>query len=197
MTPAFFESSEQLHAWFSEHHDTRQELFIGFHKKGSGKKGLDYASVMAVALCFGWIDGVLRPIDETSYALRFTPRKQGSIWSKVNIKKVEALLEAGLMQPSGIAAYEKRKPERTGVYSFEQENVAFEPAAEATFRANEAAWAFFEKQAPSYQRAATWTVTSAKRPETREKRLATLIELSERGERLPQLSRPAKAAHPG
>ena len=136
--------------------------------------------------------GCCAQLTTDSYALRFTPRKPGSIWSKVNIRKVEALIAGGLMQPSGLAAYERRKPERSGVYSFEQETVEFEPAAEAEFRANEAAWAFFQAQPPSYQKAATWTVTSAKRPETKAKRLATLIATSERGERLPQLSRYAK-----
>lgn len=192
MTPLFFDTTEQMYEWFGEHHDSLKEVFIGFHKKGSGRQGVDYASAVGVALCFGWIDGVLRPIDDVAYALRFTPRKPGSIWSKVNINRVEALMAKGLMQPAGVEAFERRKAERSGVYAFEQESVAFEPEAEAAFRANEAAWAFFEAQAPSYQRAATWTVTSAKRPETRAKRLATLIETSERGARLPQLSKYSK-----
>lgn len=192
MTPLCFATTEQMYEWFREHQTTLKEVFIGFHKKGSGRKGVDYASAVGVALCFGWIDGVLRPIDDMSYAVRFTPRKPGSIWSKVNINRVEALMANGLMQPAGIEAFERRKAERSGVYAFEQETVDFEPEAVAAFKANEAAWAFFEAQAPPYQRAATWTVTSAKRPETRAKRLATLIETSERGERLPQLSKYAR-----
>lgn len=139
------------------------------------------------ALCFGWIDGVRRRVDDTRYTIRFTPRKEGSIWSAVNVKHVEELIAARLMQPAGMRAFEARKDAKTGVYSFEQEVVELPEAFVATFRKQKKAWEWFEASAPSYRRAATWWVISAKREETREKRLATLMECSANGERLAHM----------
>ena len=185
----FFGSSEEMFAWLQEHHDQKPEVFVGFHKKGSGKSGIDYAGAVAVALCFGWIDSVIRPIDDLSYALRFTPRKPGSIWSQVNIRRYCELLELGRVHPAGKKTFDERDEKKQMLYSFEQEKVEL-GAYEKKFRANKKAWANFNKMAPSYRRPATWWVISAKQEETRERRLKTLIECSEKGERIPPLRRP-------
>lgn len=194
MTPIFFASLDEMYAWMLEHHATRPELFVGYHKKRSTEKGIDHVGAVGVALCFGWIDSVQRPIDDLRYAIRFTPRKANSVWSQVNLKRVAALKEAGLMQESGIAAYEARKPELMSRYSFEQESVEFTPEQDARFCANKAAWAYFDSTSPSYKRQATWHVISAKRDETKDRRLETLIELSAAGEKLPHLSKYVKKA---
>ena len=141
MAATFFDDSETLRVWLAANHATATELVIGFHKKGSGRAGLSYAEVVDQALCFGWIDGVMRPIDGHSYGLRFTPRKAGSIWSKVNIAKVEVLLERGLMERAGLAAFERRTADKTGVYSFEQESPELDPASVETFKGDADAWA--------------------------------------------------------
>lgn len=147
---------------------------------------------MDVALCFGWIDGVRKSIDETAYKIRFTPRKSRSIWSSVNIKRVGELTELGLMHPAGLAAFEKRSSEKSGVYSFEQGDVKFDEASEAALRANEKAWEFFQKQPKSYQKAVIWWVISAKKDETKQKRLAELIEVSGSERTVTQFTRPDK-----
>ena len=144
------------------------------------------------ALCFGWIDGVRRGIDEASYSIRFTPRRARSIWSDVNIKKVERLSMQGLMHPSGLAAFERRSKERSKIYSYERTNAKLDDTYEKMFRANKRAWAFWESQPPGYRRTATWWVISAKREVTRERRLAALIEVSAGGRRIDQLSPPTK-----
>lgn len=143
------------------------------------------------ALCFGWIDGIRRRVDDARYTIRFTPRKPGSIWSAVNVKHVEELIAAGLMQPAGLRAFEARTNAKTGVYSFEQAAAELPPAYVSAFRKQKAAWKWFETSAPSYRRAAIWWVISAKREETRAKRLQTLIACSAAGERLPQM-RPSR-----
>jgi uncharacterized protein YdeI (YjbR/CyaY-like superfamily) len=141
------------------------------------------------ALCFGWIDGVRKRIDDTAYTIRFTPRKSTSIWSAVNVKHVEELTAAGLMHPAGLAAFARVRENKVGVYSFEQRTVELPESYAATFRKHKKAWAWFEAAAPSYRKAAVWWVVSAKREETREKRLATLIERSAKGERLEHMSK--------
>jgi uncharacterized protein YdeI (YjbR/CyaY-like superfamily) len=145
------------------------------------------------ALCFGWIDGVRRSLGEDSYTIRFTPRRTGSNWSSRNVRHVEELIREGRMTPAGLAAYEARKPERTGIYAFEQRHSArLEREQERHFRANPKAWAFFQAQPPSYRQTAIYWVVSAKRAETRERRLATLIEDSAAGRRLARLSLPGR-----
>jgi len=141
------------------------------------------------ALCFGWIDGIRRSVDGDAYMIRFTPRRPGSIWSAVNIKRAQELIEEGLMRPSGAAAFERRTEDRSGRYSFEQKEVALDPALLERFRANPRAWEFFQSQPPYYRRTATWWVVSAKREETRVRRLATLIADSEAGQRLGPMRR--------
>jgi uncharacterized protein YdeI (YjbR/CyaY-like superfamily) len=185
--PRFFATAAAFRAWLDAHHDGESELVVGFHKKGSGKPSMTWPESVDEALCYGWIDGVRRSLGEDSYTIRFTPRKSTSSWSNVNIAKVAALLAAGRMMPAGIAAWERRDPKKSGIYLFERnDRVAFDPADERRFKRSRVAWSFFQEQPPGYRRLATHYVTSAKRPETRERRLAALIGCSARGERLPQ-----------
>lgn len=187
----FFETPSDFRAWLEEHHETESELLVGFYRKGSGRPSITWPESVEQALCFGWIDGVRRGIDEMSYSIRFTPRKPTSNWSQVNIDKVAELTDQGRMRPAGIAAFERRSEARSGVYSYEQRrNAELEPEQRREFEANAAAWRFFESQPPGYRRTAIHWVVSAKRPETRRKRLATLIDDSANGRRLKQLSRP-------
>ncbi|MDB4916087.1 MAG: hypothetical protein JWM95_3731 [Gemmatimonadetes bacterium] len=185
-SPRFFSTPEKFRAWLEKHHARETELLVGLYRVGSGKPCMTWPESVDEALCFGWIDGVRKTIDDTSYSIRFTPRKTTSIWSNVNIRKVGVLLEQGRMAPAGIAAWEKRDPQRSGIYSFEREAAVFDKNALRAFKANRAAWAFFTAQAPYYQRLATFYVVGAKRPETRARRLLTLIERSANGERLAQ-----------
>ena len=194
MKATFFVKPDELRAWLERNHDSAQELLVGFYKKGSGKPSLTWPESVDEALCFGWIDGVRRSINDESYTIRFTPRKPRSTWSAVNVRKVGELTRQGRMTPAGIAAFEARAEARTGIYSHEQaETPVLEPDQERRFRADKKAWAFFQAQPPSYRKTAVWLVVSAKKPETREKRLAALIADSAAGRRLAQLERrPAK-----
>jgi uncharacterized protein YdeI (YjbR/CyaY-like superfamily) len=189
--PTFFATPEEFRAWLAEHHEAETELVVGFYKKGSGRPSMTWPQSVDQALCFGWIDGVRRRIDDTSYCIRFTPRKPRSTWSAVNVKRMKELVEAGLVAPAGMAAFQRRGDDNTAIYSYEQRHAArLAPDQEQRFKANERAWAFFAAQAPSYRRTATHWVTSAKRPETRERRLAQLIEDSQAGRLVPPLRRP-------
>jgi uncharacterized protein YdeI (YjbR/CyaY-like superfamily) len=182
----FFETPEQWRAWLEEHHDSETEVEVGFRRKASGLPSMTWSESVDEALCFGWIDGVRRGIDETSYRIRFTPRKKGSIWSKVNVENVARLTEQGRMRPAGLAAFEARK--KVGVYSHERPQ-ALPPEYEARLRANAAAWEDWSARAPSYRRQAAHWVASAKREETRERRLAQLIESCAAGRKVAPLSR--------
>lgn len=176
MDAIYFASPADFRAWLAEHHDDRDELLVGFHKKGSGTPSMSWPEAVDEALCVGWIDGVRRRVDDSRYTIRFTPRKARSTWSAVNVTRVAALTAEGRMQPAGQAAFERRAAERTGVYAYEQrDQAAFDPAHEAVFRASEAAWGFFQSRPPWYRRTLTWWVASAKREETRRKRLDALI----------------------
>jgi uncharacterized protein YdeI (YjbR/CyaY-like superfamily) len=186
--PVFFETPEQLAAWLEEHHETEDELWVGLYKKGSGKPSVTWPEVVEQALRFGWIDGVRRGIDDASYANRLTPRRPGSNWSRVNVAKVEELKARGLMKPAGLRAYERRTPERTGVYSFERQS-ELPPDFEQRLRANSAAREWFEARPPGYRKTAIHWVVSAKREETRARRLETLIECSAAGRNVPPLAR--------
>jgi uncharacterized protein YdeI (YjbR/CyaY-like superfamily) len=189
----FFESASRLRAWLEENHEQATELPVGFYKVNSGKTGITYAEALDEALCFGWIDGVRKSIDTTSYTIRFTPRKSGSIWSSVNTKRAGELLQLGLMRPAGLKAFQERDQEKSQQYSYEARNRELDESYEERFRANTKAWDFFQAQAPSYQKVANWWVMSAKKEETRLKRLATLIQDSENGKRLAHLTYVAKA----
>jgi uncharacterized protein YdeI (YjbR/CyaY-like superfamily) len=187
--PIFFESPQAFYDWLEAHHETATEVYVGYWKKHTGKPSLAWSEAVDQALCFGWIDTRLNRIDEDRHMQRFTPRKPGSNWSKINIEKVARLTEAGLMRPAGVAAFERRRADRSGVYSFERDGeAALPPEFEERFRANAAAWGFFQSQAPWYRRTAIHLVISAKRPETRERRLNQLIEDSAAGRRIKQLS---------
>ena len=188
----FFEDAAAFRAWMEEHHATAPELWLGLRKKKSGLPSVSYKEAVDVALCFGWIDSVANGIDGTSYRQRFTPRRNGSIWSAVNIARVEELTRLGLMHPAGLAAFQGRDPAKANLYSFEQGDVRLDDAQEAAFRADEKAWTFFQAQPPSYRKPAIWWVISAKKAETRERRLAALIGDSAAGRRLAHLVSPAK-----
>jgi uncharacterized protein YdeI (YjbR/CyaY-like superfamily) len=195
METTFFAAPEDFRAWLEEHHADATELLVGFHRKATGRPSITWAQAVDQALCFGWIDGVRRRVDDSSYSIRFTPRRPRSIWSAVNVKRVGELTELGLMRPAGLAAFARRSEDRTAVYSHERrEAAAFEPAMEARLRANPQAWEWFEAQAPSYRRQATHWVISAKRPETRERRLDRLIADAAQGRRVPPLTRPTRDA---
>jgi uncharacterized protein YdeI (YjbR/CyaY-like superfamily) len=177
--PQFFASSDELRAWFVSHHDTADELVVGMWKVGTGRPSVTWSEAVDQALCFGWIDGVRRRIDEHAFSNRFTPRRPRSNWSDINLAKVEALTASGLMQPAGLAAYENRVV-RAAAYSFEQPGeLVLDPLQERLFRDDSEAWAFFESCSAAYRKRALWWVLSAKREETRASRLLTLIQLSQ------------------
>ena len=191
LDPIYFESPAALRDWFDANHATATELWVGQHRKATGRPSLTWSETVDEALCVGWIDGVRYSVDSERFTQRFTPRRKGSNWSAVNIAKVRELTAEGRMRPAGLAAFEARSDARSGIYSYEQRGSAtLEPAEEATFRANEAAWAWFEARGASYRQAATWWVVSAKRPETRARRLAALIEDSAAGRTIGPLTRP-------
>lgn len=193
--PVFFETAAELRRWLEKNHATETELFIGFLKKTPGRSSLTYFEALDEALCFGWIDGVRRSLDAERWCQRFTPRKAKSVWSFVNVRKAEALVAAGRMAPAGLEAFEAREEKRTGLYSFEQGKAPTLGRAELrVFRARPKAWAFFQAQPPGYKRTATFWVVSAKKPETKHRRLRQLIEDSAKGRRLGMLSRPEKKA---
>ena len=182
MKAKFFSSPAQFRQWLEQNHDRETELLVGFHKKTSGKKSITYPEALDEALCFGWIDGVRRNIDETSYSIRFTPRKPRSIWSLVNVNHVERLKKERRMHAAGLAAYERRDPERTGIYAFENEPRQLSPAYEKVFRQNKKAWKFFdEKMPPSLKKTTIYWIMSAKKEETQLRRLKHVIENSEKG----------------
>jgi uncharacterized protein YdeI (YjbR/CyaY-like superfamily) len=184
MQAKFFTSPAQFREWLEKNHDHATELLIGFHKKGSGKKSITYAEALDEALCFGWIDGVRRSLNETSYVQRFTPRKPRSIWSNINVNHVERLKKEGRMHAAGLEAYARRDPKRTGIYSFENRPLELAPEYEKTFRQHKAAWKFFQEQPDGYKRLLIFRTMSAKKEETRLRRLKQLIECSAKGERM-------------
>lgn len=189
MEAQFFAGPAELRAWFEQHHETAAELFVGYWKKGSGQRGVTHPEAIEQALCFGWIDSVGRRIDDQRYQVRFTPRRKGSVWSAVNVAKITELTEAGLMHPAGTRAFENRKPDRVAVYSYEQPTDAVLSDEQiAKFRENPGAWEWFETRSPSYRRSAAHWVVSAKRADTRERRLAQLIADSAAGRKVPPLA---------
>jgi uncharacterized protein YdeI (YjbR/CyaY-like superfamily) len=190
MEPVFFATPGELRAWFESHHETEPELQLGYYKTSAGKTGVKHSEAVEQALCFGWIDSVGRRIDDERYQVRFTPRRQGSVWSKVNIDKVAELTARGLMRPAGVRAFEQRRPDRVATYSYEQpEGVELDDDQVARLKAAPGAWEWYAKQASSYRKAAAHWVTSAKRTETRERRLAQLITDSAAGRPVPPLTR--------
>jgi len=178
-TPTFFRTAADFRAWLEANHAAAEQLLVGFRKVSSGQPSMRWPESVDEALCFGWIDGVRKRIDDQSYQIRFTPRRPGSIWSLVNISKVEQLLAQGRMRPPGIAAFEARTTKKTGVYAFERDQPAELTKAEMlVFRSNKVAWSYFESAPPSYRQVMLHWVVTAKRTATRERRLSQLIRAS-------------------
>jgi len=184
MKPTFFPTPAAFRRWLEKNHEKATELLVGFYKRDSGKPSITWPESVDQALCFGWIDGVRRRIDDVSYSIRFTPRRRGSIWSAINIRRATALTEEGLMSPAGLRAFEARDEKKSAIYSYENRPRTLPPEAEKAFRANKKAWEYFNAQPPWYRRVATHWVVSAKKEETRARRLATLIADSAAGRRI-------------
>ena len=179
-----FSSAAEFRSWLESNHDALNEQWIGFYKKGASRTGMTYAESVDEALCFGWIDGLTRRIDDEIYAIRFTPRRRTSNWSAVNIAKIADLSAAGRMHPAGLRAFEERDRRNDAVYSYERPEMELPPDFVVRFEADAAAWQFWQSRSPSFRRQATYWVMSAKRAETRERRFAALIAESRAG-RLP------------
>ncbi len=189
MKPKFFSTPDKLRRWLEKNHATADELWVGMYKKGTGRPSVTWPDVVDQCLCFGWIDGIRKSIDDESYMNRITPRRRTSNWSAINIKRIDELTRAGLMHSAGIEAFRLRDPERVNRYSFEQDKLELDAEQAARFKADPKAWQFFESQPDSYRKPALWWVLSAKQQATRERRLATLIADSAAGLRIKQLRR--------
>jgi len=187
---AYFASPAEFGEWLDAHHAAKTEVWVGFLKKGTGRPSLTWPESVDEALRHGWIDGIRKRVDDDRYTIRFTPRKPGSVWSAINIRKAKALIASGRMRPGGLAAFRARRDDRSAVYSFEQARAPKLPATfERTMKKNASAWAFFRSRTEWYRRTSSWWVVSAKREETREKRLAVLIACSEARRPIPGLPR--------
>ena len=184
MSITYFKTQGDFRKWLERHHNTSSELLLGIHKKESGKPSVTYKEAVDEALCFGWIDGVRRSVNETSYSVRFTPRKPRSIWSRINTKRAGELKELGLMSPAGLRAFEDRDPKKANLYSFENAPRSLDAAFEAKFKKNKKAWEFFQTLPPYFTKMSVFWIMSGKREQTRERRLQTFIDSCARGERL-------------
>jgi uncharacterized protein YdeI (YjbR/CyaY-like superfamily) len=180
----YFKSSSDFRRWLEKNHATRQELWVGYHKKNSRQPSMTWPESVDEALCFGWIDGIRKSVDDLRYMIRFTPRRRGSIWSAVNIKRARELSDKGLMEPAGMAAFNARKENKSGIYSYEQRSANLDVPYEKKLKQNKVAWDFFYAQPPSYRKAVGWWIVSAKQEATRVKRLERLMRESARGKRL-------------
>ena len=188
MQAKFFKTATEFRQWLAKNHHMQQELLVGFYKKGSCKPSMSWPESVDQALCFGWIDGVRKRIDDLSYSIRFTPRRKGSVWSKVNLERVRALSEQGLMQPAGLAAFKARDEDKSKVYSYEQRTAVLEEPYSSLLKAESKAEKFFEAQPQSYRKAVCWWIMTAKQETTRHRRLKQLIAVSLAGERLKQFT---------
>jgi uncharacterized protein YdeI (YjbR/CyaY-like superfamily) len=184
MKATYFKTASEFRRWLAANHASERELLVGFYKKASGKPSISYKEAVDEALCFGWIDGIKKRVDDERYTHRFTPRKRDSIWSLVNATRVKELIARKRMAKAGLEAWERRDPNKTGIYSFENRPKAFDAALEREFRKQAAAWTFFCAQPPGYQRLMTFFVMSAKQQETRLRRLDRLIKASAAGKRI-------------
>jgi uncharacterized protein YdeI (YjbR/CyaY-like superfamily) len=192
----FFASPRELRAWLDANHATADEVWIGYHKKHTGRPSVTWEDVVDEALRFGWIDGVRYSLDQDRGAQRLTPRRKGSNWSARNVAIVERLIREGEMRPAGLAAFEARTPERTATYSYERNSAALTDEEIARLQADAAAWADWERRPPSYRRAVAYWLASAKRPETRTRRFEALLEDSAAGRQVgPMRDRPGVAAN--
>lgn len=189
MKPTFFKSQSDFRKWLEKHHDNSRELLVGFYKKGSRLPSITWPESVDEALCFGWIDGIRRSIDDISYTIRFTPRKPTSTWSAINIKRAQELIDQGQMRPAGLEAFEARKENRSGIYSYEQRSASLPKPYEKVLKKNKTAWEFFQAQPPGYRKMASWWVVSAKKEETRLKRLAELVEHMSSGRTIREFTR--------
>ena len=192
----FFETPAELRAWFEANHDRAAELWLGYHRKRTGRPSVMWQDVVDQELCFGWIDSVRYSLGDDRSAQRITPRRKGSVWSAVNIKRFQELERLGLVHPRGRAAFEKRDEARSRIYSYENRSLGFDEGREKEFRKNRAAWKFFESQAPSYRKTAAYWVMSPKRDATSKRRLEQLVEHSRKGQRLPQFVSPSRRRAP-
>jgi len=184
MIPIFFRDTIEFRKWLEENHDKEKEVVVGYYKVATGKPSMNWSESVDEALCFGWIDGIRKSIDQESYCNRFTPRNPKSNWSAINIKKVEELIRQGRMRPAGLAAYEKRSEARSEVYSYENKPEQFSPELESRFRENTAAWEFFSRQSTSYKRTIMFYVMGAKQEATRFSRLDKLMQACMEGKRM-------------
>lgn len=184
MSPVFFQDQNEFRRWLKKNHNKESEIIVGYYKVGTGKLNMTWSQSVDQALCYGWIDGIRRSIDKEKYSIRFTPRKLTSIWSKVNIRKVEELKKKGLMRKSGLEAYDNRKESKSGIYSFEDQITKLADNFESIFKINKDAWDYFLKQAPSYQKTSYRWIMSAKQETTKISRLNKLIMASQNHERL-------------
>jgi len=189
MRPVYFRAPADLRKWFEANHASARELLVGYFKKGSGKPSVTWPESVDEALCAGWIDGIRRSIDEERYVIRFTPRKRGSIWSAINVRRALALSKEKRMRPAGLAAFAARRENKVGVYSYEKRPAGLVEPYRSLLEKNRRAWVFYEAQPGSYKRAVCWWVLSAKKDETRRKRLERLVATSAGGRRIPQFTR--------
>ena len=185
MGPTFFATQQEFRDWLAENHSTKSELLVGFYKVGSKKPSMSWSQSVDQALCFGWIDGIRKSIDAESYSIRFTPRKSTSIWSTINIHKIEELTKAKLMQPAGLAAFKLRKEEKSNVYAYENEESELSTDVENIFIGHPIAWKYFNAQAPSYKKVIKHWIMSAKQEKTKLSRLEKVITYSEMQKRVP------------
>jgi uncharacterized protein YdeI (YjbR/CyaY-like superfamily) len=189
VNPKFFKTPSAFRKWLEQFHAMAKELWVGFYKKSSGKPSITWPESVDEALCFGWIDGIRKSIDDESYKIRFSPRKPNSVWSAVNIRNVKELIKQKRMRPAGLKAFEARKENRSGIYSYEQRSAELVEPYQSKLKRSKVAWKFFQSQPPGYRKQMNWWVVSAKKEETRLKRLAKLIEDSSRGQTLSQFTR--------
>ena len=192
----FFASTDALRAWFDANHETAEELWLGYHKKATGRPTITWSDAVDEALCVGWIDSVRYSLDEERSAQRFTPRRKGSVWSAINVRKVAELTAQGRMRPAGLAAFDARDPERTAIYSYEREDAALTEEEIGRLKKNRAAWADWERRSRSYKRTVTYWIASAKKPETRARRLDALIDAAANGEPVGPMRPPGSQRTP-
>ena len=192
MQLTFFETPSKFRAWLQKHHKTADELWVGFYKKATGKPTINWQEAVDEALCFGWIDGIRKRVDADSYTNRFTPRRRGSSWSAINTRRAAELLKAGRMRAAGRAAFDARDTKKTEAIKSARSSPRLERSLQAQFKANQAAWAFFAAQPPGYRRMAIWFVMSARRDETRAKRLGQLVAISASKRRLEPMAPASK-----
>lgn len=186
--PQFFKDAAAFGAWLAKNHASAAELWVGYHKKRSGKASITWPEAVDEALCYGWIDGIIKSLGETSYMQRFTPRRMGSIWSTVNVNRVKALTAEGRMQAAGTRAFAARKAGKSGIYSHEQDATDLPKEALVALRKQKVAWKYYDAQPASYRKAVAWWIVSAKKDETRARRVAQLVKCSAAGERIPQFT---------